>query len=464
MNKEVWSQVKNNLYLKNSNNPTFNALLESLNPVDKSTNPSETQIYFTVPTKYHKNLIQDHVIDQIKTELSYFYKPLVQLELRVENAKNDYKTNSKQLRFDQIGFYTNIEKSAKKDMPHSIQKESLRPDFTFNTFVVGPCNQFAHAVSHQVSENPGDIRTNPLFLFGPTGLGKTHLLNAIGNHIKKKQPHIRVVYISAERFLKECVTALQYKKMDSFQKKYRENSDFLLVDDIHTLGRGTVAQEEFFHVLNSLFELKKQVVVACDRMPKDLNGLADRIQTRLEGGLIADIQAPDLETKMAILRYKSEIMSLNISSDIIQYLASISQRSIRELEGNLNKVRMFSQLQGLNISIDLVKRVLNYNEDCNMLTAEKIQSLVSDAFKVKVSDLKSKNRSKQIVAARQVAMKLIQKHLNKTLKEIGKFFGGKDHTTVLSNVRKVDSQLKKDAQLAKVFKQLESCIHKITTV
>lgn len=466
MNKEVWNQVKNKLHLKNSNNPTFNALLESLNPIDKPINSSEAQIHFTVPTTYHKNLIQDHVIDKIRTELSHFYNPLVRLELKVENIKNKNKTNSKQLRLDQIGFYTNMEKiqkSGKKEISYAIQRESLRPDFTFNTFVVGPCNQFAHAVSHQVSENPGDIRTNPLFLFGPTGLGKTHLLNAIGNHIKERRPQIKVVYISAERFLKECVTALRYKKMDSFQEKYRENADILLVDDIHTLGRGTVAQEEFFHVLNSLFGLKKQVVVACDRMPKDLNGLEDRIQTRLEGGLIADIQAPDLETKMAILRYKSETMSLNISNDIIQYLASISQRSIRELEGNLNKVRMFSQLQGLNISIDLVKRVLNRNED-NILTVEKIQKFVSDAFKIKVNDLKSKNRSKQIVTARQIAMKLIQKYLNKTLKEIGKVFGGKDHTTVLSSIRKIDSKLEKDTQLIKVFKQIESYIHKITAV
>ena len=467
MNKEVWNRVKSNLYVKNYKNPTFNALLESLNPVDKSIDSSETQIKFTVPTRYHKNLIQDHVIiDQIKKELSKFYQPGFQLELKVENLKKE-KVSSKQLGFNQIGFFTSLEhlkKTSLKSASPQINKEPLRSDFTFNTFVVGPNNEFAHAASFYVSENPGDLKYNPLFVFGPTGLGKTHLLNAIGNYIKKAQPQTRVVYISAETFLKECVSALRYKKMDAFQEKYRENADLLLVDDIHTLGRGVVAQEEFFHVLNSLLQLKKQIVVACDKMPKELNGLEERIQTRLEGGLIVNIEIPDLETKMAILRYKSEAMSLNISNEIIQYLASISNRSIRELEGNLNKVRMFSQLQGLSISIDLVKRVLNYNKDTNILTTDRIQKIVSDAFNIKVSDLKSKNREKQIVTARQIGMKLTQKYLKKTLKDIGRVFGGKDHTTVLSNIRKIDFKLNKDTELSNIFNKIESSIHKITNI
>ena len=469
MNKEVWNRVKSNLYVKNYNNPTFNALLESLNPIDKSIDSSESRIKFTVPTRYHKNLIQDHIIiDQIKKELSKFYQSGFQLELKVENLKKE-KVHAKQLGFNQIGFFTSLEKLKNNSLDNSqnhhkesFKREPLRADFTFNTFVVGPNNEFAHAASFQVSENPGDLKYNPLFVFGPTGLGKTHLLNAIGNHIKQKQPEKRVVYISAETFLKECVTALRYKKMDSFQEKYRENADILLVDDIHTLSRGSVAQEEFFHVINSLLQLKKQIVVACDRMPKELNGLEERIQTRLEGGLMVNIEMPDLETKMAILRYKSEAISLSISNEIIQYLASISSRSIRELEGNLNKVRMFSQLQGLGISIDLVKRVLHHNKDINTLTIDKIQKIVSDAFRIKVSDLKSKNRQKQIVTARQIGMKLVQKYLKKTLKDIGRAFGGKDHTTVLNNIRKVDSYLLKNKELLTIFNKIESSIHKIT--
>ncbi len=471
MNKEVWNQVKSNLYVKNYNNPTFNALLESLNPVDKSIDSSEAQIKFTVPTRYHKNLIKDHIIiDQIKKELSKFYQSGFQLELKIETLKKEEKVPSKQLKFNQIGFFTSLEKLKNNSLEtqqtnkETLKKEPLRNDFTFNTFVVGPNNEFAHAASFQASENPGELKYNPLFVFGPTGLGKTHLLNAIGNHIKQKKSQTRVVYISAESFLKECVTALRYKKMDSFQEKYRENADVLLVDDIHTLGRGTVAQEEFFHVLNSLLQLKKQIVVACDRMPKELNGLEDRIQTRLEGGLIVSIEIPDLETKMAILRYKSEAMSLNISNEIIQYLASISNRSIRELEGNLNKVRMFSQLQGLSISIDMVKRVLNHNESLNTLTTEKIQKIVSDAFNIKLTDLKSKNRQKQIVTARQIAMKLIQKYLKKTLKDIGRAFGGKDHSTVLNNIKKIDFKLSKDSELMSIFNKIESSIHKITPI
>ncbi len=465
MNQEIWNQVKSQLHSKHSNNPTFHALLESLHPIDNHSDGSQEQIAFSVPTKYHKNLIQDQVIDQVRTELSKFYSPTCQLKLQVKNLKKQ-QVPSKQLRFDQIGFYINYNKDNKKTNPSRDEsKQPLRSDFTFNTFVVGPNNEFAHAASFQVSENPGDFKNNPLFIFGPTGLGKTHLLNAIGNHIKKKQPAIKVIYISAERFLKECVLALRYKKMDNFQKKYRENADLLLVDDIHILGRGNVAQEEFFHVLNSLFELKKQVVVACDRMPKDLNGLEDRIQTRLEGGLIADIAMPDLETRMAILRYKAESMSLNISSEIIQYLASISRRSIRELEGNLNKVRMFSQLQGVNISKDLVKRVLNNHQtSSNTLSIETIQKLISDAFNIKVNALKSKSRQKNIVIARQMGMKFVQKYLSKTLKEIGVAFGGKDHTTVLSGIKKIESHLIKNKEINNIFNEIDDRIHKLTTI
>lgn len=466
MNKEVWKQIKNELALKNSNNPTFNALLESLSPINESQSSSGTQINFSVPTKYHKNWIKDHFIGQIRTEISKVYKPSFHLELKVEGSKDKSKTSSKQLRFDQVGFYTNghdKQASLKHKVP---QKGNLRPDFTFNTFVVGPNNEFAHAASFQVSESPGDFRNNPLFIFGPNGLGKTHLLNAIGNHIKLKQPQVRLTYVSAERFLKECVLALRHKKMDGFQTKYREHSDLLLIDDIHTLSRGSMAQEEFFHTLNSLFELKKQVVVACDRMPKDLNGLEERIQTRLEGGLIVDIQKPDLETKMAILRYKCEAMSVNISDDVIQYLANISNRSVRELEGNLNKVRMFSKLQGLKITVDLTKKVLTTHDThpIHTLNVETIQKLVCRTFKIKPSDLKSKNRQKSLIIARQIAMKLVKKHLNKTLKEIGEIFGGKDHTTVLSNIKKIDEKLTEDAQLYKVFKDIESRIHNIHTL
>ena len=220
MNKEVWNQIKNELALKNSNNPTFHALLESLNPIDESRGSTGTHIHFTVPTKYHKNWIKDHLIGQIESEISRVYTPSFQLELKVEEPKDRVKVSSKQLRFDQIGFYTDHHtKRVGPSKDKYPKKEPLRSDFTFNTFVVGPNNEFAHAASFQVSENPGDIRNNPLFIFGPTGLGKTHLLNAIGNHIKTKQPHLRLTYVSAERFLKECVLALRHKKMDIFQKK-----------------------------------------------------------------------------------------------------------------------------------------------------------------------------------------------------------------------------------------------------
>jgi len=220
------------------------------------------------------------------------------------------------------------------------------------------------------------------------------------------------------------------------------------MDDIQILGRGESVQEEFFHTLNSFFETRRQVVVASDRMPKDINGLEDRIRTRLEWGLIADILMPDVETRVAILRYKAEIKSIQISDEVVNFIARISKRSIRELEGNLNKVKMFAELQGLPITIDLAKKILaTHSSDVGHLTVEDIQKLAGNHYGVKMNDLKSAIRSKPIVVARQVAMFLIKKHLDKSLTDIGRAFGGKDHTTVINALRRIEDQLEKNPDL-----------------
>jgi chromosomal replication initiator protein len=252
--------------------------------------------------------------------------------------------------------------------------------------------------------------------------------------------------------------------MDKFRLRYRERCDVLLMDDIQILGRGEAVQEEFFHTLNDFFEKGRQVVVASDRMPKDIKGLEDRIRTRLEWGLITDIQMPDIETRVAILRYKSEQRDLRINDDVVGYIARISKRSIRELEGNLTKVKMFSELQGFDINLELAKRVLATHDDTATITVEDIQRLVADHYRVRVVDLKSKNRSQPLVIARQVAMCLIKKYLDKSLVEIGRAFGGKDHTTVINAIKRIDSQLLKDSDLKKDLDELQSRIHNITGV
>jgi len=348
------------------------------------------------------------------------------------------------------------EKNARRDF--------LNPEYVFSSFVVGRNNEFAHAASFRVAEQPGADGYNPLFICGPTGMGKTHLLQAVGNHIRMANPHLRICYISAERFLNDCISSIRRKEMDKFRVRYREQCDILLMDDIQVFGRGEAVQEEFFHTLNDSFEKGRQVVVASDRMPKDIKGLEDRIRTRLEWGLIADIQMPDIETRVAILRYKAERREMRISDDVVSYIARISKRSIRELEGNLNKVKMFSELQGLSIDLDLAKRVLATHDDTATITVEDVQRLAADHFRVRIVDLKSQNRSKPLVVARQVAMYLIKKYLGKSLVEIGRAFGGKDHTTVINAIKRIESQLQKDSDLKKDVEELQDRIHNLTGV
>jgi chromosomal replication initiator protein len=274
----------------------------------------------------------------------------------------------------------------------------------------------------------------------------------------------RILYISAERFLNECISSIRRGEMDKFKQRYREKCDLLLMDDIQVLGRGEAVQEEFFHTLNDFFEKGRQVVVASDRVPKDIKGLEDRIRTRLEWGLIADIQMPDIETRMAIMRYKAEKKQILLPDEVISYIAKISKRSIRELEGNLNKVKMFSELQGLPINLDLTKKVLAVHDDSTTITIDEIQRLTSEHFKIRIQDLKSKTRNKPIVTARQMAMFLIKLHLDKSLVDIGRAFGSRDHTTVLNALRRIEYQLNEDSDLKKDFDELQSRIHNITGV
>jgi chromosomal replication initiator protein len=252
--------------------------------------------------------------------------------------------------------------------------------------------------------------------------------------------------------------------MDRFRLRYRDQCDVLLMDDIQVLGRGEAVQEEFFHTLNDFFEKDQQVIVASDRMPKDIKSLEDRIRTRLEWGLIADIQMPDIETRVAILKYKAERKNILLPNEVVGHVARISKRSIRELEGNLNKVKMFSELQGLPIDLELAKRVLSTHDDVATITIDDIQKLVADHYKVRMPDLKSKTRTKPLVTARQVAMFLVKKHLDKSLVDIGRSFGGKDHTTVMNALRRIEDQLNKDSEIKRDIEELEGRIHNITGV
>jgi chromosomal replication initiator protein len=468
LNETVWLDIKNKMKSRNSSNTYLETMLENIEFVETNQVDGISKMLLGVPNTFFEFMVNENLMREIISEISVSYKNPFHVDLIVTNK--DMSTQDA-LSQNENGYSSpNHQESLAKAIPTlntQIPADSqfgsgrLNEDYVFSSFVVGRNAEFAHAASYNVARNPGADGYNPLFINGPVGMGKTHLLNAVGNQIKAAYPHFRITYVSAERFLNECVQSLRTQKMDKFHQKYRENTDVLLVDDVQFL-KGERTQEEFFHTINILLERKCQVVVASDRMPKDIQGLEDRIRSRLEWGLIADITMPDIETRVAILRYKAEKLHIRLNDEVVNYIARISKRSIRELEGNLKKVKMFSELQGLTVDLDLVKRVLSAHESQGSLSIEDIQKLVADHYKVKVVDLKSKTRSKNILLPRQIAMYLIKRHLDKSLVDIGQAFGGRDHTTVINALEKIENLQDKDKDIKNDIEELTTRIHNIT--
>jgi chromosomal replication initiator protein len=459
--QDFWEKVKSNLKSKNLNNKPLQMWFDPTTLVGVEDRPTGRAYQLGIPTELHKYWISQNLLDRICSEISALYKLPFQVELLVTGESTTTSLPAEPA-VEEIPVSAPVEPPPTS--PNNVNRDLLNTDYTFSTFVVGRNNEFAHAASFSIAENPGKNNPNPLFICGPTGMGKTHLLNAVGNHIRTRFPDFRIMYVSAERFLNEWISSIRRKEMDKFRLRYRERCDVLLMDDVQILGRGEGVQEEFFYTLNDFFEKGQQVVVASDRMPRDIKGLEDRIRTRLEWGLIADIVMPEIETRVAILRYKAERKSLFLPNDVVSYISRISKRSIRELEGNLNKVKMFSELQGLPINLDLTQRVLATHDDVATLSIDDIQKLVADHFKVRIPDLKSATRTKPLVVARQMAMYLVKKHLEKSLVDIGRSFGGKDHTTVMNALRRIEDQQTKDSEIKRSLEELESRIHNITGV
>ena len=467
MDSSFWSDFKSTMKIKSGPNKLLENYLDPIDFVKFEKDEQNVILTLGVPNRFFYFYANENLKDKIYIELKTAYPDLeINIQFIItEKVNQDYNLSLQNILQNSEQIFQNLPATQKTVFPieRSHSNENINTDLTFNTFVVGKNSEFAHAATYNVAQNPGIEDYNPLFIYGPSGMGKTHLLNAAANHIKENFPHYRITYISAERFLNECVAALRRHEMDKFRQKYRENTDILVVDDVQYIGRGQAVQEEFFHMINMLIEKKKQIILASDRMPKDI-GLEDRARTRLERGLIADIIMPDLETRIAILRYKAEKYNVRMAEDVVNHIARISKRSIRELEGNLKKVKMFSELQGLQIDYDLVKKILSNHETQTMISVEEIQRIVSEHFKVKIQDLKSATRAKQIVVPRQIAMHLIKKFLDKSLVDIGKAFGGKDHTTVMNALGRVKHLQQTDQDMFKNIEELESRIHNITGV
>jgi len=333
----------------------------------------------------------------------------------------------------------------------------LNPKYTFKSFVVGAGNQFAHAACMAVAEQPAKAY-NPLFLYGGVGLGKTHLLNAIGNYLAERSD-LRIAYLTTEQFTNEVINSIRYDKMVDLRKRYR-NVDMLMIDDIQFLAGKERTQEEFFHTFNTLYEAHKQIVLSSDRFPKDMPDIEERLRSRFEWGLIADLQPPDVETRIAILRKKSEDERIALPEDVIHFLATTMKNNIRELEGSLVRVGAYSSLTGQTITLDMAKNVLRdlIGDKKKIVSIEDIQEAVGSKYHLKIADLKSRRRSKTLVHPRQIAMYLCRELTDASFPEIGRQFGGKDHTTIIHACRQISKAKEADSTLHTTLEGLKEQI------
>jgi len=330
----------------------------------------------------------------------------------------------------------------------------LSPRYIFDTFVVGASNQFAHAASLAVAEQPSKAY-NPLFLYGGVGMGKTHLMQAVGHRIKKRNPSTRLTYISAEKFTNEVINSLRFDRMSSFRDRFR-TVDVLLVDDIQFIAGKERTQEEFFHTFNALYEQQKQIVVSSDCPPKEISAIEERLRSRFEWGLIADIQPPDLETKIAILQKKAESERVHLPDEVAEFIARSIKSNVRELEGALTRLLAYASLTGADINLPTAQQVLKniIATQEKKVTIELIQKRVGEQFGLREQDLKIRSNSKAIAFPRQIAMYLVKQLTSASLPEIGRQFGGKHHTTVLHSIHKIDTLRRSDKDLNRTLNKL----------
>jgi len=408
-------------------------------PVKVSSNSPET-LTLKVPNKFYQVWISENYEEAIRNKVQEIWDRPISLTYSVEEPPHEAEVQEKG-------------RALTQEPPSS--RIQLNPKYTFKSFVVGSGNQFAHAASMAVAEEPGKTY-NPLFIYGGVGLGKTHLLHAIGHHILARNPKTKVVYISAEKFMNELIDGIRLDRMAAFRKKYR-GADVLLVDDIQFLAGKDRTQEEFFHTFNELHEASKQIVISSDRYPGEMERLEERLRSRFQWGLIADIQPPDLETRMAILEKKADMEGISLPQEIIYFIAKRVKSNVRELEGCLIRLGAISSIVGGPITLEMAKRALRdlFPQSSEEVTVERIQKLVCDHFQVKLSELKSKKRSRSVVIPRQIAMYLARKYTHHSLPDLGEAFGGKDHTSVLHSIRKVEKMLKEDEEMQRTVEKLE---------
>ncbi|NOY84372.1 MAG: chromosomal replication initiator protein DnaA [Nitrospirae bacterium] len=408
----------------------------------------EGEIIISVPNQFFGEWIREHYYQMMKEVLEKEFSKdnmTIQFEIHPDQATAG---------FTQEKASSGLKNSGSKNGLKRKERGNLNPRYNFDSFVVGSSNQFAHAASLKVAEKPG-VTYNPLFLYGGVGLGKTHLLSAIGNYLSENDAHVRIAYLSTEQFTNDVIHSIRYDKMAEFRNRYR-NVDALLIDDIQFIGGKERTQEEFFHTFNTLYESNKQVVISSDRSVKEISDIEDRLRSRFEMGLIADIQPPDLETKIVILRRKAELEQIDIPNDVTLLLATQIKSNVRELEGSLIRLGAYSSLIGQGITVEMAKRVLHdsIQDRERIVSVDDVLRAVSERYQIRISELKSKRRTKNLVIPRQIGMYLTRQLTNLSFPEIGKAFGGKDHSTVIHACKQIEKEKAEDFNLKMTLESL----------
>ncbi len=444
----MWKRVLESIETK-LNQQVFDAWFR---PVSVERFEKDT-MFLKVPNKFFKEWLSDNYLVLIQEALFIEARRPIAVEFVVSEASESPRHKDTPL------------PSASQNPPlprKGASRAQLNPKYTFESFVVGSSNQLPHAASVAVTETLG-TKYNPLFVYGGVGLGKTHLIHAIGNEIRRKHPHARICYISSEQFMNEFVWSLRNdksltdNKMDAFRRRFRNEVDVLLMDDIQFIAGKDRTQDEFFHTFNSLYEKNKQIVLAADKYPQEIPDLEERLSSRFQWGLIADIQPPEFETRLAIVTKKAEEEGIPIPSDVAIFLAQSIKSNVRELEGSLINLAAHSSLEGRKIDLDFAQETLIkiISLQKSALTIENVQETVCKAFAISLEQIKGSVRKRSIVLPRQVAMYLCRKGLNTSLPEIGERFGGRDHTTALAAVRKIEEMIKKDVNVKSRVEALE---------
>ncbi len=443
--EDVWLQAQSNL-AKVLTHQTFTSWIEPI----RFAGAQKNTLLLEAPNQFIRDRVRESYLPMILESVRSLTDSHFQVELQVAARQQEKgpKSPRKSRQEDEL------QTGETEKIPPAEFSTNLNTKYTFDTFVCGGSNQFAHAAAQSVANNPAG-KYNPLFIYGGVGLGKTHLLTAIGNQVLTNNRKARVCFYTSEKFMNELINCLRYQKMDQFRNKFRK-MDLLLIDDIQFIAGKERTQEEFFHTFNALYESHKQIVVTSDKFPKDIPGLEERLRSRFEWGLIADIQPPDTETKVAILSKKAEVDGIRLPDDVALFLASSASTNVRELEGMLIRLGAVASLTGKNITLDMAREVLKdiIVDKTKEITVEMIQKYVADHFNLKVAELKSDKRLKALVVPRQIAIYLCRDLTKASYPDIGDKFGGKDHSTIIHSVKKVDRLLSQDFELKNTVETL----------